>query len=201
MIVLDIETTGLDPKRHSIIEVGAMEFDDPQNVFNEKCRIWPGAEIDQGALEINGFSIHEITAPAIQSQRELLTKFNDWISSIADKTIAGQNVDFDIGFLNESCKRLDLSCNVGKRKVDLHSLVYAHLLGRKIKPPLKDGSSGLSSDLIMNYVGIPAEPRPHKALNGARYETEALSRLIHGKSVFEEFSGYAIPVYLKSNQL
>jgi len=200
MIVLDIETTGLDPKRHSIIEVGAIEFDDPRNVFNEKCRIWPGAEIDQGALDINGFSIQEITDPAIQSQKDLLTKFNDWISLIPDRTFAGQNVDFDISFLNESCKRLNLSYNFGKRKTDLHSLVYAHFLRRKVKPPLKDGSSGLNSDVIMNYVGMPAEPRPHKALNGARFETEALSRLIYGKSVFEEFSGFEIPGYLKLNE-
>lgn len=198
--MLDIETTGLDPKRHSIIEVGAVEFDDPRNVFNEMCRIWPRAEVDQGALDINGFSLKEITDPALQSQKELLSKFIDWISKIKDRTIAGQNVDFDISFLNESCKRLNLSFSFGKRKVDLHSLVYADYLERKINPPLKDGTSGLNSDVIMNYVGIPAEPKPHRALNGARFETEALSRLIYGKSVLDEFSGYEIPVYLKRNK-
>jgi len=197
MIVLDIETTGLDPKRHSIIEVGAMDFDDPRKVFNEKCRIWPGAEIDQGALQINGFSPHEIKDPALQSQKELLSKFIDWISVIEDRTIAGHNVDFDISFLNESCERLNLPFSYGKRKVDLHSLVYAHILGRKIKPPLKKGTSDLNSDVIMHYVGIPAEPKPHRALNGARFETEALSRLIYAKSVFDEFSKYEIPAYLK----
>lgn len=197
MIVLDIETTGLDPKKHSIIEVGAIEFENPRNIFNERCRIWNGAEIDRGALDINGFSLHEITDPEIQSPGDLLLKFIDWISSIGDRTIAGQNVDFDIGFLNKSSKMANLPFDFGKRKVDLHSLVYAHFLSRNIRPPLKNKLSNLNSDVIMNYVGIPAEPKPHKALNGARYELEALSRLICGQGVLDEFSGYELPGYLK----
>lgn len=199
MIVLDIETTGLEPKKHSIIEVGAIEYDNPLNIFNERCRIWPGAESDPGALEINGFNPDELTDPVIQTQKELLLKFIDWISSVDDKTIAGQNVDFDISFLNESCKRLNLPSYFGKRKVDLHSVAYAHFLRRNIRPPLKNNLSDLHSDLIMDYVGIPAEPKPHRALNGARYELEALSRLISGKSALDEFSGYEVPLYLKFN--
>ncbi len=197
MIVLDIETTGLDPIKHSIIEVGAIEFDNPLNIFNERCQIWPGAEIDPGALEVNGFKLDEITNPDILTQKELLVRFNEWISSIEDRTFAGQNVDFDINFLNESCKRSHISSVCGKRKVDQHSIVYAHLLRRNLRPPLKDGVSDLNGDLIMNYVGIPAEPRPHRALNGAKYEMEALSRLIFGKCIFDEFSRYSIPEYLK----
>jgi len=200
MIVLDIETTGLDPTKHSIIEVGAIEFENPQNIFNERCQIWSGAEIDQNALAINGFTPEEISDSSRLTQMKLLVKFNDWISSIEERTIAGHNVDFDLNFLNESCKRLNLWHNYGKRKVDQHTLVYAHFLRRNIKPPLKDGASDLNSDLIMNYVGLPAEPKPHRALNGARFETEAISRLIYGKSIFDEFSGYEIPGYLKSDK-
>ena len=199
MIVLDIETTGLNPKKHSVIEVAAIEFDNPQNVFNEICRKWPGAEIDQKALDINGFSPEEITNPAILSQKELLMRFNDWLNATGDRTIAGHNIAFDISFLNESCKRFNLSYDYGKRTVDQHSLVYSHFLKRKIKPPLKDGVSNLNSDFIMSYVGIPAEPKPHRAINGARFEMEALSRLIHGSGIFDEFSAYPLPDFLKSN--
>jgi DNA polymerase III epsilon subunit-like protein len=196
MIILDIETTGIDPRRHSIIEVGAIDFDSPLNFFNERCSVWERAEIDFKALEINGSSLSEIHDKSIFTQKELITKFIAWMNGIEDKTIAGQNVDFDIDFLNESSKRCGLNFSVGKRKVDQHSIVYAHLLKRNIKPPVKEGFSNVNSDFIMKYAGIPSEPKPHRAINGARYEAEALSRLLYGSVMFEEFEKYAIPDYL-----
>ena len=197
MIVLDVETTGTDPHRHSIVEVGAIDFENQGNYFSERCSIWEGAEIDFKALEINGLTLDEIQDKTILTQKELISGFMSWIDNIEDKTIAGQNVDFDINFLNESSVRCGLNFSLGKRKVDQHSIVYAHLLKRKIKPPIKDGFSNLNSDFIMNYVGLPSEPKPHRAINGARFEAEALSRLLFGKSMFEEFNKFKIPDYLK----
>ncbi len=200
MIVLDVETTGLDPGRHSIIEVGAFDFDCPGNYFNERCSIWDGAEIDFKALDINGLTLNEIQDETIFTQKELISRFMIWTDQIVDKTIAGQNVEFDINFINESSRRCGLNFSLGKRKVDQHSIVYAHFLKRNIVPPLKDGFSNLNSDLIMNYVGLPTEPKPHRAITGARFEAEALSRLLRGKVMFDEFTSYAIPDYLeKSN--
>ncbi len=197
MIVLDIETTGTDPRRHSIVEVGAIDFDCPGNQFNERCQIWTGAEIDFKALKINGLTPDEIQDKSTLTQNELISKFMSWIDRIEDKTIAGQNVDFDISFINESSARCGLNFRLGKRKVDQHSIVYAHFLKRNVKPQLKDGFSDLNSDFIMNYAGLPPEPKPHRAINGARFEAEALSRLIYGRGMFEEFAEYPIPTYLK----
>jgi DNA polymerase III epsilon subunit-like protein len=197
MIVLDIETTGLDPLRHSVVEVGAIDFDCPGNYFNERCQIWEGAEIDFKALEINGLTMNDIQDKTILTQKELFSRFIVWIENIEDKTIAGQNVDFDINFLNEGFVRCGLNLSLGKRKVDQHSIVYVHLLKRNMKPPLKDGFSDLNSDFIMTYVGLPPEPIPHRAINGARFEAEALSRLIYRRGMFEEFAGYPIPGYLQ----
>lgn len=197
MIVLDLETTGTDPRLHSIVEVGAIDFDRPGNYFNSRCQMWEGAETDLKALEINGLTLNEIQDEKILTQVDLISGFITWMDQIEDKTIAGQNVDFDIDFINESAARCGLDFNLGKRKVDQHSVVYAHFLKRNIKPPLIDGFSDLNSDLIMDYVGLPPEPKPHRAINGARYEAEALSRLIYGRVLFDEFAGYAIPDYLK----
>lgn len=196
MIVVDIETTGINPFVNSIIEIGAIDFMNPSDQFEGQCNIWEGAEIDKKACEINGFSIDDPSNNKRQNLNQLLLAFIEWMNKIEDRTIAGHNVDFDISFLNESAKRYSLDITFGKRKVDQHSLVYAHFLRRKINPPLENGASGICSDIIMDYVGIPREPRPHIAINGAKYETEALYRIIYGMSVFDEFINYPIPVYL-----
>lgn len=196
MIVLDIETTGLDPRRHSIVEIGAIDFNSPGNFFSERCSVWEGAEIDLRALEINGLSVEDIHYKTILSQKEIISNFIGWLDGIEDKTIAGQNVDFDIDFFNESSARCGLTFRLGKRKVDQHAIVFAHLMKRNIKPPLKEGFSVVNSDFIMKYAGIPPEPKPHRAINGARYEAEALSRLIFGRGMFGEFEGFGVPAYL-----
>ena len=149
-------------------------------------------------MEINGLTLNEIQDKSIPTQKELISRFMIWTENIEDKTIAGQNVDFDINFLNESSKRCGLNFTLGRRKVDQHSIVFAHFLKRNIRPPLKDGFSNLNSDHIMYYVGLPAEPKPHRAINGARFEAEALSRLLFGRIMFDEFSTYPIPDYLKT---
>jgi len=56
MIMVDVETTGVDAKKNSIISIGAVDFSNPQNQFYKECRIWEGAEITQQALYINGFT-------------------------------------------------------------------------------------------------------------------------------------------------
>jgi len=50
----------------------------------------------------------------------------------------------------------------------------------------------------MNYVGLPSEPKPHRAINGAGFEAEALSRLLFGRVIFNEFYNHAIPFYLST---
>ena len=193
MIIFDIETTGLDPVKHSVIEMGALDFNDPSNQFYQKCRIFDGAEVDPMALEVNGYNNSQLIDSNKISLEEMIVNFIEWIGRIDDRTIGGHNVDFDISFLNETLKRCNIKWDFGWRKVDQHSLVYCHHLKRNKKMPIKNGVSSLNGDRIMSYVGLPNESRPHTGLNGAKFEAEAISRLIYGKGLLEEFRKFNIP--------
>lgn len=197
MIVLDIETTGLDPEENGIVSIGALDINNPDDYFYEECRIREGERIDPNALEVNGFSVEECRDKNRQSTRELLQHFEAWISTRTIKMIGGLHVaSFDVPFLNKKASQVGLRMRLHKRSIDLHSIAYAkmHTLGKVV--PMTDGWSVMDTDFIHPFCGLPKEPKPHNGLNGAKWEAESIYRLVHGKSLLKEFSRYPVPDYL-----
>ena len=202
MIILDIETTGLDPKKNSIVSMGAIDFSNPANQFYGECRIWKGAEVDQEALDINGFTLEQIKDPHKISLEELIIEFLTWAKTVKNSTIGGHNVWFDLGFLRDSIERTKIKgyetrTRFGSRNIDLHSEAYSNHMKRKFPVPIKNGRTDLTADYAFVYVGLAIEPRPHNALIGAKMEAEALYRLIYGKNLLFEFKKFPIPKFLK----
>lgn len=198
MIVVDVETTGVDFKKHSIVSIGAIDFSNPLNNFYQENKIWFGAEVDTIALQINGFTEEQITDLNKKTLKENITDFIEWSKSIGDVTLAGENVArFDAMFLKDSADRYGIEFSFGIRSVDLHALSYANHLEKGIEIPLNKNRTNISSDTTFIYVGLPEEPKPHNALTGAKMEAEAFSRLIYGKILFKEFQKYPLPQYLR----
>jgi DNA polymerase III epsilon subunit-like protein len=193
MIVLDIEATGTDAEKHCIVSIGAIDLDHPEQIFNEECRIWDEAHIDPEALAYNGFTEEQIKDPTKPTDAVIVQKFFDWVNEREDRTIAGQNPLFDLGYLRATARRNGINITLAHRSIDQHTIVYYHMLKRGQTPPLDHHHSAIDSDFIMEYVGIPAEPKPHIAINGATWEAEALSRLLYDKPLLAQFEQYPIP--------
>lgn len=66
MIIVDVESTGVDAKLCSLLSVGAVDFDNPTNQFYMECYAFPGAHIEKEALKVNGFKMEEIQRPQHQ---------------------------------------------------------------------------------------------------------------------------------------
>jgi DNA polymerase III epsilon subunit-like protein len=193
MIVVDVESSGTDYNKHSIVSIGALDFDNPSNQFYDECRIWNGAHIDKEALEVNGFSIKEITDENKKSETEITKAFIAWAEDIEEYTMAGQNVSFDRDFLQAAARRGHLDWPFAHRTIDTHTLAYMHMIKRGLTPPVKKHHSALDLDAVLNYVGMPDEPTPHNALTGAMSHAEAISRLLYDKQLLDEFRQYEIP--------
>ncbi len=172
MIVLDVESSGLSPTRHSILSLGALDLADPTNQFYGECRIWEGAEIEDEALAINGFTREEIAthAEGSESEAELISAFVAWATDgrIEDRTLAAQNPSFDLEFVQAACARADIPCPFAKRTLDVHTLCWLHMTSRGETPPTARGHSAINLDFALRYCGLPPEPAPHNALTGAR---------------------------------
>lgn len=194
MIAVDVEASGTDYQKHSIVSVGAVELENPKNRFYGECRVWEGAHIMDEALEVNGFTKAEITDPAKQSEAELVRAFIDWGKGIADHTFGGQNVSFDRDFLKAAAERAGhTDWPFAHRTIDAHTLAWMHMVKRGLMPPTLHNRSALDLDAVLNYVGIPAEPMPHNALTGALSHAEVIARLLYDKPLLLEFREFAIP--------
>lgn len=192
MIVLDIEATGTNYEKHSILSLGALDFDNPNNRLYLECRAWEGAHLDPEALAICGFSEIEATDDTKQTEAQLIAQFLTWAEGIEDQTIAGQNVSFDRDYVKAACERAGYNYPFAHRTIDTHTLAYMHYVTHGKKVPIDKRHSALNLDMILNYVGIPNEPEPHNALTGALAHAEVISRLLYRKALLPEFSQYPL---------
>ena len=194
MLVVDVEASGTDYAKHSIVSVGALDFANPQNRFYEECRVWDGAHIMDGALEVNGFTKEQITDSSKQSETDLIHGFLAWADKLEERTLAGQNVSFDRDFLKHAAERAGhTDWPFAYRTIDAHTLCYMHMIQRGLRPPVGHRRSALDLDTVMKYCGIPEEPMPHNALTGALSHAEVISRLLYGRKLLPEFTDFSIP--------
>jgi DNA polymerase III epsilon subunit-like protein len=194
MIVLDVETSGTDPKKHSILSIGALDFDDPTNQFYDECRAWDGARVEEEALRINGFSRAEALHPERKSETELVASFIAWATDRPkERTFAAQNVSFDSDFVRAACERAGIDFPFAKRTVDIHTLAWSHMISRGAVPPTENHHSALNSTTILAYCGLKEEVKPHNALTGALWHAEVIARMAYTKNIIPEFSSYPIP--------
>ncbi len=196
MIVLDVEASGTEAHKHSIVSLGALDFANPSNRFYMECRIWDGAHVMEGALAVNGFTMEQIQDEKKSTEAQLVHAFLDWGKDLSERTLAGQNVSFDRDFIKYASERAGhTEWSFSHRTVDTHTLCYMHMINRGLQPPQDrvHKHSALNLDAVMNYCGIPEEPKPHNALTGALSHAEVVSRLLYGRKLLPEFNEFDIP--------
>lgn len=168
MIIIDCETTGLDPVKNGIVSIGAVAWPIESQYYAEP-RLSLGAIVDDEALRINGFTHADINSLTRQPMAEVLAEFLTWAkSSTDDLMLAGWNTNFDVRFLREEFRRNNIDWPFGYRLEDIHSVAYFLLQTIDKFTPKHDGVSTIGLNYIMKWADLPPEPEPHNALTGAQ---------------------------------
>ena len=95
VIALDIETTGLDPKKDAIIEIGAARYDGEKIVDEWNSFINPARPIPPVITQLTGITNEDVrNAPPISA---VIQQLSDFIGGLP---IIGHNISFDVGFLS-----------------------------------------------------------------------------------------------------
>lgn len=131
-LFIDTETTGLDPRKHSLIAIGAVLFEDTEEGdpveiarYVGQFSAYNGDVIDLEALKVNNTAITDVYACESDPEsdynirREMLLNFAEWLRYYIDKDtmIIGQNINFDLDFLYSALAKynVDLSRLLSKR--------------------------------------------------------------------------------------
>lgn len=181
MIVVDIESTGVDPNQHCILSIGAVDMETGLTFYGECC-IYTDSEVSPRALEVNGFKAEDIQPGKKQWPHELYASFLSWCIALPHYTgkllLAGHNPGhMDMLFLEKLHEKLSQACcyaalawPFGYRSVDLHTLAFAVF------------GESLSHEDICKRLHFAPEPKPHNALLGAKSEAVCINYLLESIS-------------------
>lgn len=195
MLIVDIEASGTNPHKHSIVSLGAIDFSRPDRQFYAECQIFTGAHIMDDALVVNGFTEAQITDTTKLTEAELVIQFMEWTQEMSDRTLTGQNVSFDRSMLQAAVERSGHQFDLPYRTLDTHTMCYMHMIKAGVTPPFDEQHrrTALNLNAVLQYCGVPSEPDPHNALTGAKCHAEVASRLLYSKKLLPEFSQFEIP--------
>lgn len=103
-IVLDTETTGLDPQQgHRVIEIGCVEIEN-RRLTGQHFHYYlnPDREIDEAAIEVHG-----LTRSFLADKPRFQQIENEFLQFVRGAELVIHNAPFDLGFLNAELGRTD----------------------------------------------------------------------------------------------
>lgn len=151
VIVLDLETTGLDHRTERILEVGAVRMENGEVVDTYETLVNPEAPIRHSSFNIHGISEDMVQdAPTIDQVLPQVLEF------VGDLPFVAHNAIFDYSFLNEACKRL-YEKRLSNLRIDTFEIF------RVVFPD--EPSHGLSA--LLAKFGFDSDVK-HRALDDAR---------------------------------
>lgn len=204
MIVLDIETSGLDNVKCGIWQIGAIDLDTIEE-FIDECKIDDEDKIEEEALKVGGKTEEELRDKNKQSQKELLENFFEWVEKRKIKNFVCQSPQFDVAWINIKANKYGLKIPFHHRAFDLHSIAQVKFYELNNKFSIENNKSDLDLNKIIKFCGLDikrleirerkiiGEDKPHNALEDAKLTAECFSRLIYGKNLFPEYSKFEIP--------
>src|SRR6185437_3783779 len=167
-IVLDTETTGLDPAQgHRLVEVGCVEL------LN---RIPTGATFHhylnpERDMPAEAFAIHGLSAEFLRDKPRFVEIADEFLAFIGDAPLVIHNAGFDHGFLCAELKRVERALIARERLVD--TLMLAR---RKL------AAGPYNLDALCKHYGIDNSRRTkHGALLDAEILAEVYLELIGGR--------------------
>lgn len=171
-IVLDTETTGLEPSQgHRIIEIGCVELMERRPTGNDFHQyLQPDREIDAGAMQVHG-----ITNEFLADKPRFEDIADDFMAYVKGAELIIHNAPFDVGFIDAELQRLD-----GWNNLEDYSVITDSLVMARTKHP---GQRNSLDALCGRYDIDNSQRQKHGALLDAEILAEVYLAMTGGQSL------------------
>lgn len=165
--ITDIETTGLDAAVHEIIELAVVVVDQHTlkvlDRYQARTKPYHIRTAAKRALEVVGY-----TEQAWRDAIPLQTALETYIRKASDAVFCSYNVYLAYSFMDTAFKMSGVEDPTDYHRLDLFTLAWSRL--GLVSPTL---------DSICKRIGIPPEPLPRRAMDGADKQLEVLRALLY----------------------
>ncbi len=164
-IVLDTETTGLEPSAgHRIIEIGCVELVERKLTGNTFYQyINPQKIVDDGAIEVHG-----ITNEFLEDKPYFADIYDDFLKFVQGAELVIHNAPFDVGFINHEIALLEKSSGRSLKKIEDYCTILDTLkMARDMHPGQKNTLDALCKRYYID--------NSNRELHGALLDSEILA--------------------------
>lgn len=161
-VVLDTETTGLDPRQgHRIIEIACIELVSRRQTGHHLHKyINPERDIDAGAA-----AVHGITLDFLADKPKFADIAEEFVDFVRGAELIIHNAPFDVGFLNAELERLGMV----PIETICHCITDTLKMARELYPGKRNNLDALCERYSIDNA--------HRTLHGALLDTELLAEV------------------------
>ena len=166
-IAIDFETSGLSPTQDRIIEIGAVRFENGNEIDSFSCLVQSVSHVPASATSVN----HITDAMLLHEGLSEAQAFHDFVDYLGEDVFTGHiplishNANFDMRFFQNTLDRLCVGLSGDIRYFDTLSLSRKHLSLSNYKQETVAQSFGLTN------------PQAHRAVEDARICGQIMLRL------------------------
>jgi len=144
--VLDLETTGISKLTEKITEFGIMKIKNGEVIDTFECFVNPEKPIPEKVVEVT-----HITDEMVKDAETIDIVLPKVLEFIGDSTVVAHNASFDVGFIKENARKLDLKFN--------NTYIDTLALAKELFPNFKKYKLGIIAENLNIKVDVA-----HRAL-------------------------------------
>ncbi len=169
LIALDLETTGLNPKKDEILSIGAVKIANDKILLKDSLEIYTKPTNN---ISFESIKIHHIRPCDIENAEDINKALYKLLDFIGGRKIVGYYIKFDYDILNRYIKGL-IGCKLPNELVEISSMYY-----KRVRKSSAYDFIDLKFDTILKKLDLPKLGK-HNALNDAVMSAMIYLKLKH----------------------